>query len=34
MTTTIRLYRTYILSTFFPLNTIRTKTVTFRANLI
>lgn len=24
MTTTIRLYRTYILSTFVPLNTIRT----------
>ena len=26
MTTAIRLYRTYILSTFVPLNTIRTVT--------
>lgn len=29
MTTAIRLYRTYILSTFVPLNTIRTITQLF-----
>ena len=31
MTTAIRLYRTYILSTFVPLNTIRTVSGFFRA---